>query len=82
MYCLEALMAIMGFKDEKDPNPSTISPHWNLRAYTDRNNFEDSYHLVKDLLVFMLWEYRTASFYLKEAILYSQSVKSGKCFTN
>ena len=56
------------------------------KTLTDRNILEDSYLLVKHFLDFFLWEYRFASFNTmflksKEAILYFQSWKSGKCFT-
>ena len=52
---------------------------------TDRNILEDSYYLVKDFLdchsgsadLLLLIKI----FQLKEAILYSQSGKSGKCQT-
>ena len=38
------------------------SPSPVFRQYTDRNNFEDSYKLVKHFPDFTLWEYRIASF--------------------
>ena len=46
----------------------------NLIRYTDRNNFEDSYKLVKHLPDFTLWEYRIASFIQKLLLKGSTSV--------
>ena len=42
--------------------------------YTDRNNFEDSYYLVKHFPDFPLWEYTIASFKQKLLIKRSNSV--------
>ena len=57
-------MAIVGYESDQGQNLVFFLAfmHSDCEPCTDRNNFEDSYQLVKHFPDFKLWEYRIASF--------------------